>query len=243
MKSKRLTITIISLLVAVTTIVTGVLVYFLLPKGEFARLKYLAIGDSITYGFDSGNDGKQMDKPYPELVKQELGLGRVYNKGISGSTLTSVDSFRNPMSVRYKDMPRRADIVSVMGGINDYMLGNAELGTIDDTDTTTIYGALNTLASGLKEKYRSAYIFFMTPFKWRWDGGVNAKGYSLPDLCNAIKEVCEKYDIDVLDMYTYGQMELDYASPTCDGLHPTQWFFENYTAPQIAKFIKDNYNK
>ena len=213
------------------------------PQAEvdFSQLTYLAMGDSITYGYDSALGGVQMESPYPELVKEILGMEKVYNCGISGSTLVSIDEWRDPFCQRYASMPDDADIVSVMGGINDYVLGYADMGTLDSTDTTTIYGALNVLAKGLKEKYPDAYIFFMTPYKCGIDPGVNSKGYSLNDVCTAIKRVCAKYGFDVLDMYTYGQIELDYDNPLCDTVHPSQEFFKNYTAPQIAQFIKENY--
>jgi lysophospholipase L1-like esterase len=213
------------------------------PQAEvdFSQLTYLAMGDSITYGLNTYGSESQVAKPYPVLVRELLGMEKVYNYGISGSTLVSIEDTRDPFCERYASMPNDADIVSVMGGVNDYWLGYADIGTLDSTDTTTIYGALNVLVSGLKEKYPDAYIFFMTPYKWGNDPGVNAKGYSLADICTAIKNVCAKYGVDVLDMYTYGQIEVDFQNPQCDKLHPTQEFFENYTAPQIATFIKENY--
>ena len=202
------------------------------------------LGDSITYGLDVTKDTTQaLANPYPKLLKKELGLANVRNYGISGSTLTSVHANRDAMSLRYKSMSSNADIVSVLGGVNDYWLGDIQLGTIDDTTTTTIYGALNVLAKGLKEKYPNAYIFFMTPYKWGNDSGTNALGFTLLDISNAIKKVCSVHKIDVLDLYTYGQIELDFTSPNSDKLHPTQEFYEKYTAPQIAQFIKDNYKK
>ena len=208
---------------------------------DFSKLTYVALGDSITYGFDSTRGGLQMENPYPDLVREELNLRAVYNYGISGSTLTNIDSTRYPMTDRSINMTNNGDIVSVMGGINDYMIGKAPLGTIDDSDASTIYGALNVLASGLKEKYPNSYIFFMTPYKWRGDTGTNAQGYSLEDLCTAIKEVCAKYDIDVLDMYESGLFELEMNNSGSDGCHPSQSFFEEYTAPMIADFIRSNY--
>ncbi|MBO5946019.1 MAG: SGNH/GDSL hydrolase family protein, partial [Clostridia bacterium] len=139
-------------------------------------------------------------------------------------------------------MTDKADIVSVMGGVNDYL--NAPLGTPDSTDTGTIYGALNVLCAGLKAKYPNAYVFFMTPYKFSMDPGAHPDyGHTLCDVANAIKEVCGKYGFDVLDMYTYGKFELEMYTKGSDGLHPTQEFFSAHTAPMIARFIKENYKK
>lgn len=210
---------------------------------DFSTLTMNCLGDSITYGLDVSIKDKTtaLANPYPKLLKKELGLAKVRNYGVSGSTLTSVHSNRDPMSVRYREMYSQADIISVMGGVNDYWLGDIPLGNIDDTTTTTIYGALNVLVSGLKEKYSNSYIFFMTPYKWGNDTGTNALGFTLLDICNAIKDVCARNNIDVLDMYNLGQIELDFDNPNSDKLHPSQEFYEKYTAPQIAQFIKDNY--
>ena len=246
-----MTKTIRSLLIIliITTITIGGLALFCnnfnntpLKDIGFSHLKMNCLGDSITYGYDGARGGAQLPNPYPKLLQNELGLKQVRNYGISGSTLTSVHPDRDPMCIRYAYMNNDADIISVMGGFNDYWL-NIELGTIEDENTTTIYGALNTLAKGLKNKYPNAYIFFMTPYIWGLDSGTNDIGYSLLYIANAIKQVCYINNIDGLDMYTLGQFELDFVNYNCDKLHPTQWFLDNYTAPQIAQFIIDNYNK
>ena len=69
----------------------------------------------------------------------------------------------------------------------------------------------------------------------------NRNGYTLEDYANAINVVCAKYNIPVLDMYNLGNFELEMYDTNSDGIHPSQEFFEKYTAPQIAKFIKENY--
>ena len=49
--------------------------------------------------------------------------------------------------------------------------------------------------------------------------------------------------ISVLDMYNYGNFELEMFKDYSDGTHPSEDFYENYSAPQIVQFIKDNYDK
>lgn len=210
---------------------------------DFSNMTMNCLGDSITWGYDTDNNGNQMKNPYPKLLKEELGLAKVRNYGISGSTLTSVYTNKNPMSLRYKKMMSNADIISVMGGINDYWMSDVELGQNTDTDTTTIYGALNVLTKGLKIKYPNSYIFFMTPYKWGNDMGSNSLGYSLEDISNAIKEVCSYHNIDVLDMYENGNIEIDFEKESSDLLHPSQEFIQEYTTPQIANYIREHYKK
>lgn len=205
---------------------------------NFSELTYAALGDSITAGSRgklSGVFSGYMDTPYCVLVKDELGLKSVTNYGISSSTISSGNGYVSPMVERYDEMDE-TDIISVMGGINDYGKPVA-LGAINDTETTTFYGALNTLAKGLKEKSPNAFIFFMTPLS------VPNFAPLLLKYCQAMKEVCAKYDIPVLDTNSLCDFSLEYNSVgyTGDGVHPSEEFHRDVLAPLIADFIKDNY--
>lgn len=211
---------------------------------DYSQLTYVALGDSITYGYDWSKNGQQMDNPYCELVKNALKLKSVVNYGINSSTVcTGVDG-RVDMCVRYKSMQDNADIVSVMGGVNDFGCW-VSLGEPTDKSTTTFYGALNTLAQGLKEKYPNAFIFFMTPLKWQNNENKTNNGGTLDDFRTAIKTVCDIYDIAVLDTATLADFSTEYnlAEYKGDGLHPTQAFVSGTLAPLITQFIRDNYGK
>lgn len=206
---------------------------------DFSQMTYVSFGDSITYGVD-GQTTLRMENPYPSLVADEMGFKNFYNYAVSGSTISYVSGLTNVNS-QLTNATSKADIVSVMIGVNDFAK-SCELGTIDDKGLTTIYGGLNTLVKGLKSKYNNAYIFFMTPFQqWRFDDP-NSVGVSLIDVVNAIKQVCENNDIPVLDMYNLCNFN-ETTDPYCDGLHPTQQFMTNYVAPMVSQFIKDNYKK
>lgn len=87
----------------------------------------------------------------------------------------------------------------------------------------------------------------MTPYREYWRGvhclSQNSQGYNLEDVANAVKQVANKYSIPVLDLFNEGQFESEMNANGSDGLHPSREFITNYTAPQIARFIKDNYKK
>ena len=238
MKKNKFKLFIIISILIIT--IVSISIPYINTYATFHDLTYAAIGDSITFGFDVPKFGAQMDEPYPTLIKKKLKLKQVYNYGVSGATLTNHEGFFS-LSDYYKEMEDNIDIISVLGGINDYNSNIIPLGTINDQNNNTIYGALNTLTTGLKEKYPNSYIFFMTPYKCGHDKGINALGYSLNDICIAIKEVCNNNNLDVLDLYTYGNIEIDFNNPDSDKLHPTQDFIRKYTAPQISNFIKNNY--
>ena len=208
---------------------------------DFSKMTYIAYGDSITFGL---YNSQRMESPYPSLVASTLGLKSCSNHAVNGGTLCSNDIGWFCMTDKILSITDQHDIVSVMLGVNDYNR-NLPLGTITDMDNTTVYGSLNLIANHFDTYYQNSFVFFMTPYKERIGSGdcyrLNSQGYSLLDVANAIKEVAALHNYPVLDMFNYGRFELEYSSPESDGIHPSQEFIKNYTAPQIAAFIKENY--
>lgn len=209
--------------------------------GAFSTLRYVALGDSITYAMDGTNGGLRMDKPYCDVVGDILGFRTVSNHGISGSTVSHAENYSSaPYCERFQTMPD-ADVVSVLGGANDIM-NVCTLGQFGDEDAKTFYGALDILAKGLKEKYPNAFIFFMTPLKISFVDGVEDSHAAAEKYRLAIKQVCAKYDLPVLDTYVLCDFSQEYGAIgyAGDGLHPSQEFHKNTLAPVIAQFIKEN---
>lgn len=213
---------------------------------DFSNLTYMVFGDSITFGAEYSNGYNQMQTPYNEAVKDILNLKSTINNGVSGATFTRNNIPLPCISDIITSSNEKADIISVMGGVNDFNR-NLPLGDINDKTPDTIYGALHTTMSYLKENNPETYIFYMTPYKEDYSGILwsnnNTQGYNLENVSNAIKEVALIYDIDVLDMFEYGEFESVMNSEGCDGIHPNQDFILEKTGPQIAEFIKQNYNK
>ena len=210
---------------------------------DFSELKFTAFGDSITYGADLIIGGR-VATPYPTAVSNILNLESFENKGVSGSTLTSNTLGLDCMTDIIISYKGEADIIGVLGGVNDYNR-SLPLGDINDKNTNTIYGALHVSMSYLKKNYPEAYIFYMTPYKEYYQSNHwsknNSQGYNLEDVANAVKNVAAVYDIDVLDLFEKGNFESVMYNDDCDGIHPNQKFITATMAPQIAQFIKDNY--
>lgn len=193
------------------------------------------LGDSITWGYNP-NTGEQIEKNYSILLKERLNLKELRNYGINSSTLADNKISYEPMCNRYKNMDDNADIVAIFGGTNDYGREDFEvqLGKINDLGTATIYGVLNNMCIGLKQKYPNSVIFFITPIQRAYiDRGCNFKyatniknrlKYSLEDVANAIKEVCKKNNILVFDLYNNCDINTieDCIKYIPDGLHPTE---------------------
>ena len=205
---------------------------------DFSTLTMASIGDSITLGLCKG---VAMSEPYPNLVEDELGLSYVYNLGIGGSTIYNKNI--KSMVNRFTNIPNDVDIISLMGGVNDWAQ-NVPLGTINDNNANTIYGALNYISTTLKSNYPNAFIFYMSPLPVS-DAKLNeysATEYSLADVSQAFKNIGAKYDIPILDLYSLSGFEdVCNDSNATDGVHPNQEFHKENLAPLITQFIKDNY--
>ncbi|MCI8411192.1 MAG: SGNH/GDSL hydrolase family protein [Clostridia bacterium] len=206
-------------------------------------LKMNCLGDSITYGYIN-KQGEAMEKSYPTVLKEILDLETVRNYGINGSTIADG---KNPMYIRYKDMDDDANIISVLAGTNDFgkkSIDNPPLGTKEDNKGNTVYGALNILCKGLKQKYPNALIFFMTPLRCENDTIPNKCNYTLEDVKEAIEEICSKYEIPILDLYSIGDFfpedKIFLKQYGIDGVHPNQKFVKEILSNKIANFIKEN---
>ena len=169
-------------------------------KGKVANF----LGDSQT------EVNSHKTKIYYDWVKEILGLSKVNNYGVSGTTIAKKNSSDNSaMCVRYANMDNNADLICVMGGVNDRWF-NCQLGNFGDTDPITFYGAMETLCDGLLTKYPGKTIIFITPTEQNHNGcnSANTTGYTPTDFANAMKRVCAKYSIPVFD------------ANTCSGIYP-----------------------
>ncbi|MBQ4262699.1 MAG: hypothetical protein IJB83_00445 [Bacilli bacterium] len=189
------------------------------------------VGDSITYGEGTTNK-------YWEYLDESLNLSTVTGMGISGSTISVKSDYgtqNTPLINRYTTIPD-ADLISIFMGTNDYG-HETPLGTIEDTTDVSFYGALNVIVPALKEAHPNSRIVFVTPIHrygfgtskilgtaFTYDNLPNGVGANLEDYVNAIKEVCSKNDIPVIDLFTLFKLDVTDASIRSeyipDGLHP-----------------------
>lgn len=208
---------------------------------DFTQLTYTSLGDSITYG--AYLKGK-LENPYPILVGDELGLIKVTNLGVGGYTLAKDGKYGSIQDV-VKNVPEYSNIISVMGGANDFAQSKT-LGSITDTDTKTIYGGLKYIAQTLINEHPNSFIFFMTalPMGDKKLEQFSSSEITIEEINVAVIEVAKLYNIPVLDTYNLAdyQSEMNNSLVT-DGCHPSKEFHENKLAPLIAQFIKDNYKK
>ena len=169
-------------------------------EGNYLSGKTLVtVGDSITWGADMDEPGIAEDgtrMTYGWQIADRNGMV-FHNKGVSGSTMIA-SATRNGFSNengRYTQLPDNIDYLTIWFGWNDYALileDSGTVGTIDDTDTSTYYGAYNTVLPYLINKYPTAKIGLIVPFG------------STPEIRQAVRDIGNKWGVGVFDNYGKG---------------------------------------
>lgn len=180
------------------------------------KIKWVAIGDSITYLNDHTDEtGHRVSKGYLTRVTEELPHLSVVNKGFNGWTATDVAREINNLGLS------RADLYTVFLGTNDWWRGTP-IGLADDyknkTGNTTLYGSFRTIIDKIRELNPDATIMLITPMQ-RVDfvyiadmknnafGSYRAKnGQLLKEFADAILEIGEYENLEVIDLYNESGM-------------------------------------
>ena len=165
--------------------------------------KWYACGDSFTEGDFTGlTDGyKFTDEPYynknkvyPYFIGRRCGVN-VVNLGKCGMTMTEIDGRTNDFCTeKYQEIGEDADYITLKFGINDGNY-NAPVGTIDDTVTTTFYGAWNAVLTWLITNRPNAKI-----------GIIVTNGLSGNTLADATIAIAKKYGIPYLNEWNGEQV-------------------------------------
>lgn len=179
---------------------------------KWAGKKANFLGDSITSA-----------AKYLNSLEQLIAFSEVRNYGAIGSKIAAEsEGDTSCFAERYKNMDGDADLVCVFGGINDFWHGTAPLGTMDDREKTTFYGALHVLFSGLLNKYSNSKIFVITPNRTDISGQGTK---TMEQIIKAITEVANYYCIPIFDLYNvYGWnpiIPVLKSKYIPDGVHPS----------------------
>ena len=167
------------------------------------------LGDSITEG--SG----VMDKSnrYDNRLLKMCGLAEVFNYGIGGTRLAHQSKVSACPRVdlcfagRAYNIDKRADVIVVFGGTNDYGHGDAPFGTYADDTPASFCGAVRFLMKLLRTEYPTATVVFLAPARRFLDEGVSyqragdLEAKPLIEYVDAIKAIAKDFDIPVLDLY------------------------------------------
>ena len=189
------------------------------------------MGDSITEGVGVKNNKNR----YDNIIKNSLKLKTVYNYGIGGTKIAyQSQPSKLPREDLYfcgraYDIYPDSDVIIVFGGTNDYGVGDACFGDMNDDTPKTFCGGVEFLMSFLKERYPKSEIIFLTPAR-RQDDETSSRDMRkasdakpLKEYAEVIKLKAKKYNILVIDVYNElkvnPNLETDRIKYAPDGLH------------------------
>lgn len=142
----------------------------LTTNNPFKGKKWVTIGDSITYGYYEVSNGVGGRYQWQEKVAKHFEMTFV-NLGISGSTTAGFmrDEVKN-------NIPSDVDIITVMGGTNDYGQ-NVNINDVKDYEFSggTYPGAIRDLIKYLTTNFPNAKILFCNCV----GGGASREGITL----------------------------------------------------------------
>lgn len=185
------------------------------PALTYQGITATFVGDSITNGAKL-NAGEPI---YWQLVQTALGFDKTVGMGVNGSCYSTKSDFgmdHEPLPTRYKKITQ-TDLIFLALGSNDFGR-NTPMGTIEDQEDVSFYGAINFVLNELESQCPESQIILMTPII-RYDKNQNALGLKLEDYINAIKAVGEKRGLPVVDMYAATASKLP-SGLFSDTVHP-----------------------
>jgi len=196
---------------------------------DLQNLTVLFLGDSITEGVGASS----RDKRFTDVFGRLTGA-HVRNYGIGGTRIARKHAtspnpvFDRCFIDRVDTMEEEADIVVIFGGTNDFGHGDAPLGSFDDTDEYTFFGALKSLLKKTLTKYPCARVVLMTPIH-RESENVTTNEIGLPtktlrEFVEAEIQVAREFSVPVLDLWSLSGMQPlipeQKKAFSADGLHP-----------------------
>ncbi|WP_018629490.1 SGNH/GDSL hydrolase family protein [Niabella aurantiaca] len=175
------------------------------------ELKWVAIGDSITYLNDHLNEtGNRVTKGYMSRVTGTLPFVHYINKGYNGWTAGRIAENFDSLYVP------RADVYTVFLGTNDWWQGRP-IGTLKDYETNsgnqTVFGSFRIIIDKLRTTSRKARIILITPMKradfvylfdqrnHAWGSYKARKGQTLARVAAAVVAVGRAGHTEVIDLY------------------------------------------
>lgn len=190
--------------------------------------KYVAFGDSITYGCGYGTCDHDPPIGYPprleNILNQELGYSTVVNRGVPGeTTFEGVERIKNVLE------EEKARYILIMEGTNDVVHSEYPVSATEENlrvliESSMKYGTYPLLATIIPRK------------DWFWYNEFFRK--KLQDIVEIGRKLAKEYSIPLADFYKlFMDYEGGWQNLLSDGNHPT---IEGYQmmAEEWAKQIK-----
>lgn len=159
--------------------------------------KWTVLGDSNT------EDNFQAAVKYHGFIAARIGC-EIENHGYSGFGYLDKGNEKYVAS-KIPEMDSDADLITVLAGGNDVNHMKNEwlpIGNLGDNDpTVSFYGAIDYTIDSLIKKYPTKTVAAISQFK-RGEGQEEV----IQSMVKALKDVCGKYGVPVLDLYNGGNV-------------------------------------
>jgi len=207
-----------------------------------APIKWVAIGDSITYLNEHTNEtDNRITSGYMKLVCAKRPDIEYVNKGYNGWTSGDIASKIETLGLE------RADIYSVFLGTNDWWQGRP-VGTMNDyesgTGSATLYGSFRIIIDKLRILNKDAQIILLTPLQ-RGDfvsiGNMKNNAYgsyktkndqSLEQFADALVNLAKKENLAIVDLYHESGIKLENMVKFKRLKDPSTGSYKNFTYPE-----------
>ena len=210
-------------------------------------------GDSICYG--AGYVGG-----YAKIIGEQNNM-IVQNLGVAGGTLAS-GTGKHIISSSMMNLNDDADYIIIEGGVNDsgnsVALGVITSGFNDTLDTTTFYGAIETICKQLTKKFKGKKYGFLIPHGMSKPMGANWGSSEYGSFNDAVHIACAKWGVPLLDLSKeippfeflrksndadFIALADEYTADTLstghgDGWHPNEAGYRKYYVPRIEVWLK-----
>lgn len=208
------------------------------------NIKWVAIGDSITYLNDHVNEtGNRITKGYMTRVVEKLSTIQYTNQGHNGWTSGGIADSIETLGLE------KADVYSIFLGTNDWWRGRP-LGSLTDYKTNsgnaTVYGSFRIIINKLRSLNKKAEIILITPmqrvdfvhianFKNNAFGSYKKqKGQSLAQFADAINAIGKYEHVKVIDLYYKSGMTLENLVNFKRLKVPETGVYKNYPYPTFV---------
>jgi lysophospholipase L1-like esterase len=207
----------------------------------FKGKKWVCIGDSITYGYYTTTEGRAGRYQWQEEVANKLEMTFV-NLGVSGSTTAGF--LRSEI---VDNIPSDVDIISVMGGTNDYGQ-NVNPNDVEgyEYNTGTYPGSIRLVIKYLVENFPNAKIIFCNCIGGGHKSSGNQTLYkkntvnkTYADYAKICIDTANELSIPCIDLFSESGVNLlNRSTMISDSVHPT---IEGYK--RISEVYIDNFER
>lgn len=185
--------------------------------------KYVALGDSISAG-----TGTTAEATWWKMSTKKAKFEILSDLSANDCTVAWLTTNSVAYKVWNNQIPLDADVIGMMGGINDYSKSFALGSSSDEASTyaTSFYGSLKFIATYIRDKVPLATVIWCTSTRCSSCGeNPNSAGHTLGDYAKAIVYVGKLFGFTVVDFYNDMSTKFDVDPYSAmflgkDGVHP-----------------------